>query len=88
MENKQQTPLMRLIAELKRRILILNNEPNGILRETMIQTLLVDCDSYLAYEREVIEKVHEDGFVDGADDSDMPKLTVQEYFQKTFQTNE
>ena len=86
MENKIETPLMRLIAELKRRILILNNEPNGILRETMIQTLLVDIDSYLAYEREVIENAVR--FDPCMPTYPFPLELAEQYFTLTFQTNE
>jgi hypothetical protein len=45
-----------LISELKRRILIIESEPDGIVRTTMIDNFLVDVDEAKAIERELIKE--------------------------------
>ena len=45
-----------LIAELERRLVIIKTEPDGNVRETMINNFLIDADQAKAMERQQIEE--------------------------------
>jgi hypothetical protein len=64
MSNKTQTAVEWLISELQRRILIIESEPDGIVRTTMIDNFLVDIEESKIKEREQIRSA----YIDGQDD--------------------
>jgi len=51
MENKQ-TAVEWIISKLLQRILTIQSEPNGIVRETMLDNLLIDLEQAKAMEKE------------------------------------
>ena len=50
--NKKQTAVKRLLGELQIRRLRIKSEPDGIVRESMINNLLIDMGKYQQMERE------------------------------------
>lgn len=47
--------MQQFLSELHLRLVTLNSEPNGIVRETMIQNFLIDEDLYLKHEKQQME---------------------------------
>ena len=52
MSNKQQTAVKLIIAEIQRRVAIIQSEPQTMARELMIENLDVDLDRYEETEKE------------------------------------
>ena len=50
--NKQQTAVELMIAEIQRRVAIIQSEPQTMTRELMIENLGVDLDTYKEMEKE------------------------------------
>jgi hypothetical protein len=50
----KQTAVEQLVSELHRRILIIESEPNGIVRTTMIDNFLVDIEEFKEMDKEHI----------------------------------
>ena len=58
--NKQQTAVEWLIAEIQRRVVIIQSEPQTMTRELMIENLGVDLDTYKEMEKEMTIKLYAD----------------------------
>ena len=50
--NKQQTAVEQLIAEIKRRVSIIQSEPQTMARELMIENLSMDLEGFKEMEKE------------------------------------
>lgn len=50
--EKKQTAVEWLLSELQTRLLTIKSEPNGIVRETMIDNFLIDTEKAKTMERE------------------------------------
>ena len=103
MENKQQTPLQRLIAELETSMnyyrnsmdIQTNNTDKGRSRIRLSQLRVIrdKAKDLLPYEREVIENAHEFAHCEYGKGKIMPSETEfkeasKEYYTQAFQTNE
>jgi len=75
---KQQSSIERLIEEIKRRVQIIQSEPQTMARELMIDNLSVDLENY--------EEIHKEEIIDanweGCEDSDR----AEQYYNKTFKS--
>jgi uncharacterized protein YeaO (DUF488 family) len=61
---EKQTAVDWLISELKRRILIIESEPDGIVRTTMIDNFLEDIEPAKEMEKQERENSYSDGWND------------------------
>lgn len=57
----QQTAVQWLLSELQIRLLKIKSEPDGIVRERMINSFLIDAEQAEAIEKEHIAKAWDDG---------------------------
>jgi hypothetical protein len=57
----QQTAVQWLLSELQIRLLKIKSEPDGIVRETMINSFLIDAEQAEAIEKENIAKAWDAG---------------------------
>ena len=92
MENKQQTPLQRLIAQLEDRIEFCLDGGCDT-NQTEIDTLdivIMTAKQLLPYEREVIENAFEDGVENEYEChiNNQPRISSLQFYTQTFQTNE
>ena len=86
MENKQQTPLQRLIAELNT-FAETHNVSDSY--KTGIYTAVLQAIKLLPYEREVIENVVTEVMEDMTLYENFRSIkNASEYYNQTFQTNE
>ena len=58
----QQTAVQWLLSELQIRLLKIKSEPNGIVRERMINSFLIDAEQAEAIEKEQIAKAWDAGY--------------------------
>ena len=58
----QQTAVQWLLSELQIRLLKIKSEPNGIVREKMINSFLIDAEQAEAMEKEQIAKAWDAGY--------------------------
>jgi hypothetical protein len=63
--NKQQTAVEQLIAEIKRRVSIIQSEPQTMARELMIENLSMDLEGFKEMEKEQKLKDFTDGYMHG-----------------------
>lgn len=78
--SKQETPLQRLIAELKEELMI--NYDGSTLYKHGIESAIEKAESILKYEQNVIGTAFNSGAIIGHFTS------AQQFFTQTFQTNE
>jgi|688.fasta_scaffold764373_3 hypothetical protein len=76
--EKQKSSIEWLISELKRRILIIESEPDGIVRTTMIDNFLVDVDEAKEMHKQEIMNAYKFGI------SDEYVIGSQQYYNETF----
>ena len=76
MRNNKQSSIKQLIEEIKRRIQIIQSEPQTMARELMIDNLSIDLEKY--------EEIHKEEIVnanwEACEDSDR----AEQYYNKTF----
>ena len=84
MSNNKQSSVSSLIAEIKRRVAIIQSEPQTMARELMIDNLSVDLEQYEAMHKDEIEKAYENGWDDGCEGKDCLEITN---YNKTFGGN-
>ena len=80
---KQQSSIEQLIEEIKRRVQIVQSEPQTMARELMIDNLSVDLENY--------EEIHKEEIIEAAADHCYPtcelaKIDAEEYYIKTFKS--
>ena len=61
MSNNKQSSVSMLIAEIQRRVAIIQSEPQTMARELMIDNLSVDLEQYEAMHKEESQKIFECG---------------------------
>ena len=61
----QQTAVQWLLSELQIKLLKIKSEPDGIVRERMINSFLIDAEQAEAIEKENIIKARQDGLDNG-----------------------
>lgn len=76
----QQTTVQQFINEINRRVAILRIEPCGIVRDTMIDNLLIDSDGYLEMEKEQITTAYK------ADRYPCSDEDAEHYYNETYKT--
>ena len=76
--EKQKSSIEWLISELKRRILIIESEPDGIVRTTMIDNFLVDVDEAKEMHKQEIIEAWEDGH------DSFSTRNAEQYYNETF----
>ena len=81
MSNNKQSSVSSLIAEIQRRVAIIQSEPQTMARELMIDNLSVDLEQYEAMHKEEIIKAWKKG--DGEFDKVSNKMSL-EYYNETF----
>jgi hypothetical protein len=79
----QQSSIKQLIEEIKRRVQIIQSEPQTMARELMIDHLFVDLDNYV--------EIHKEEIIEAAADHCYPtcelaKIYAEEYYNKTFKS--
>ena len=77
----KQTAVQWLLSELQIRLLKIKSEPNGIVRETMINSFLIDAEQAEAMEKEQIIETWKHG--------NLPTflgrvLTAEQYYNETY----
>ena len=90
MSNNKQSSVSSLIAEIQRRVAIIQSEPQTMARELMIDNLSVDLEQYEAMHKEEIEKVSEDWWNEGASymyDGQRKYNSFEQYYNETFGGN-
>ncbi len=73
---KQQSSIERLIEEIKRRVQIIQSEPQTMARELMIDNLSVDLENY--------EEIHHQEIVNANWEASEDSDRAEEYYNKTF----
>jgi predicted secreted protein len=76
----KQTAVQWLLCELQTRLLTIKSEPDGIVRETMINDFLIDTDQALEMERQQII----DAWNDGMKSDNGHFGTPEQYYTQTF----
>jgi translation initiation factor 2B subunit (eIF-2B alpha/beta/delta family) len=79
----QQSSIEQLIEEIKRRVQIIQSEPQTMARELMIDNLSVDLDNYV--------EIHKEEIIEAAADHCYPtyelaKIDAEDYYNKTFKS--
>lgn len=84
--NKQQTAVELMIAEIQRRVAIIQSEPQTMTRELMIENLGVDLDTYKEMEKEQTINFTDDWYFYGpllGEGIDV-KNTIEQHFNNTY----
>jgi hypothetical protein len=80
----KQTAVEWLIDELHRRLSIIKSEPNGDVRETMIDNFLIDFEQAKQMEKEQIIKSYKEGHYHLEHDSFNPEQYYNETYDEFF----
>lgn len=81
----QQTAVQWLLSELQIRLLKIKSEPDGIVRERMINSFLIDAEQAEAMEKEQIMKAVDRGFDEGCKfPEDMSLNNSEQYYNETY----
>lgn len=80
----KQTAVGWLLSELQIRLLKIKSEPDGILRETMINSFLIDAEQAEEMEKEQIEKAFSDGQETPINHPTLPHYSREEYYNDTY----
>jgi hypothetical protein len=83
MSNNKQSSVNHLIAEIKRRVAIIQSEPQTMARELMIDNLSIDLEQYEAMHKEDIEEAWNDGAYGGGQFTTTYD-TAEQYYNETF----
>lgn len=77
---KQQSSIEQLIEEIKRRVQVIQSEPQTMARELMIDNLYIDLEKYV--------EIHKEEIIDAAIYGDRFEgsygLDPQDYYDRTF----
>jgi hypothetical protein len=65
MSNNKQSSVNHLIAEIKRRVAIIQSEPQTMARELMIDNLAIDLEQYEAMHEEELNVAYGNGYEQG-----------------------
>ena len=79
MSNKNQTAVQLLLSELQIRLLKIKSEPNGLVRETMINSFLIDTEQSVEVEKKQIEEAWDSAY--GGDSSH----DGEQYYKETYE---
>ncbi len=85
----KKTAVQVLLNELQRRLGMIQSEPNGIVRETMIDNLLIDSETSLETEKQQIVEFADSYSnytwqLSSSDDLELPK-SAEEYYKETYE---
>ena len=75
-----QTAVEFLVKELRVRLLTIKSEPDGFVRETMINNFLIDTEKAKEMEKQQIINAYENGY----SDSDNTFKLNKQYYNETF----
>lgn len=78
MSNNKQSSVSKLIAEIQRRVAIIQSEPQTMARELMIDNLSVNLEQY--------EAMHKEEIVNSwmATDNELQRIAAEQYYNETF----
>lgn len=76
MRNNKQSSIKQLIEEIKRRIQIIQSEPQTMARELMIDNLSIDLEKY--------EEIHKEEIVNANWEASEDSDRAEEYYNQTF----
>jgi hypothetical protein len=82
MSNKNQTAVQLLLSELQIRLLKIKSEPNGLVRETMINSFLIDTEQSVEIEKQqiiIFADKYDAYVVQGG------TLTTEQYYKETYE---
>lgn len=85
MSKKKQTAMHQFLSELHLRLAILNSEPDGVVRETMIQNFLIDGDLYLKLEKQQIIDAINYGQNNHSVSIESDKIKAEKYSKETYE---
>ena len=74
----QETAVQWLLSELQIRLLKIKSEPNGIVRERMINSFLIDAEQAEAMEKEQIINAWM------ATDNELQRIAAVKYYNETY----
>lgn len=87
MIEKKESSIFCLINEIKRRIAIIQSEPQNMTRELMINSLDVDLDEYIELHKDEIRNAYLSGQDDMQEQCNCQteiRITSLGYYKKTF----
>ncbi len=80
--NKMKTSVEWLLSELHIRLLKIKSEPDGIVRETIINNFLIDTEQAKEIEKQQIIDAYEDGNYDNG----MGRCEAEQYYNETYKS--
>jgi hypothetical protein len=78
--NNKQTALRSLLSELQRRFDLIQSEPDGMVRETMIDNFLLDTETYLEMEKQQMFEFWNGGI----DCTEEKGKSFEQYYKETY----
>ena len=85
--GKPKTVVQELLENLNNRLSLIQSEPNGIVRDTMINNFLIDTDHSLEKEKQqTLQGVYEGQKNHSASDEEN-KIMAKHWYQETFKQN-
>lgn len=84
MSNNKQSSVNQLIAEIQRRVAIIQSEPQTIARELMIDNLSVDLEQYEAMHKEEIKNAYTNGFISSKSSN---RIADEIFYKETYGGN-
>jgi len=84
---KQQTAIEQLIAEIKRRVSIIQSEPQTMARELMIENLSMDLEGFKEMEKEKMIEFTDDFWFHCVSKDGSIEITPEQYFNETYGGN-
>ena len=84
MSNNKQSSVSSLISEIKRRVAIIQSEPQTMARELMIDNLSVDLEQYEAMHKEEMKQTYFDGWHRNIGNRDED---FEQYYNETYGGN-
>jgi hypothetical protein len=79
----KQTAIDSLLSELNIRLLQIKSEPNGIVRETMINNFLIDTEQFKILEKEQIGNAYRIGRIESTIPGEI-NTTGNEYYTEIY----
>ncbi len=78
MRNNKQSSIKQLIEEIKRRVQIIQSEPQTMARELMIDNLSIDLENY--------EEIHKEEIIDAYWEVYEDSNRAEQYYNKFFKS--
>ena len=85
--SKQQTTVEQLIAEIKRRVSIIQSEPQTMARELMIENLSMDLEGFKEMEKEQTLDFTRNAVRKILDEDRQNPFNLEQYYNETYGGN-